>query len=410
MKTFAILLAFGVFTHVEEVAAQQPPFLTAALYAADENAASADQPYRAGRRALDQGRWSEAARLFADSAGSGADHADAAHYWQAYALNKDGRSADALEVLGNLRRGYQDSSWLDDARALEIEIRQGSSGAPQPEDQGDEELKLLALNSLMYSDSDRAMPMLKRFLEGDHSRELKERALFVMSQSERPEAGEMLLEVARGTRHPELQLKAVHYIGISDAPGSGAALEEIYRSSGDKEVKAQVLRAFMVSDNAEPLLDIARNEDDVELRRAAIRQLGVMDATDSLKQLYSAETSVEAKEQILHSLFIADDHEFLAQIARTESDEGLRRAAIRSLGLVDSDQASAVLVEIYGQSQSTETREAIIQALFLSDDVQELIRIARDETDPELRKTAVRRLSLMDSEEALDFMMQILEQ
>ncbi|MCP3964065.1 MAG: hypothetical protein GY719_40050 [bacterium] len=405
-QSSAILWIAFVFTI--PASAQELPPLSAALYAADDDAVADDEPYRAGRRALDEGKWSDAARYFSQSAESGSSHTDGAHYWRAYALHKDGRSAEAMEVLAELRHGYQDSAWLDDARALEMEIRSGGGSAL--EDQGDEELKLLALDSLMHSDSERAMPMLKKFLDGNHSRQLRERALFVMSQSDRPEAAEMLLEVARGDRHPDIQLQAVHYLGISDAKGSGAALAEIYRSTADKEVKSKVLHSFMISDENDMLLEVARTEQDVELRRDAIHQLGVMDATDALKELYGSETQAEVKEQILHSLFIADDDQFLATIARTESDEALRRSAIRSLGLVDSDKASATLVEIYSQTQSIETKEAILQALFLSDDDDELIRIARTETDPELRKTALKRLSLMDSEKALDFMMEILEQ
>ena len=88
----------------------------------------------------------------------------------------------------------------------------------------------------------------------------------------------------------------------------------------------------------------------------------------------------------------------------------LPHSAIRSLGLIDSDPATAALLEIYGQSSDTETREAIIKALFLSDDAAELIQIARTESDPQLRKSAFHRLSLMDDEAAVDFMMEILEQ
>ena len=38
-----------------------------------------------------------------------------------------------------------------------------------------------------------------------------------------------------------------------------------------------------------------------------------------------------------------------------------------------------------------------------------LIEIARTETDPELKKAAIRQLGMVDSEEALEFMMEILE-
>ncbi len=387
--------------------ADELPALSAALYAADDEAAAGDEPYRAGRQALDQKRWSQAARLFAESAASGSDHADAAHYWQAYALHKDGRSAEALEVLGALRQAFPDSSWLDDAGALKLEIRQGSGATAGDADNN--ELKLLALNAFMSSDSDRALPLLAKFLAGDHPQDLRERALFVLSQHDSAEAATMLLEVARGEKHPELRMRAVHYLGISDAPGSGDALAEIYRDASDKEVKSAVLHSFMVSDEHDFLLDLAKTEPDPELRREAIHQLGVMDATGALRELYASESSPEVKDQILHSMFIGDDAEGLLQIIRTERDGKLRRAGIRSLGLVGSEEATAALAEIYDGSSDTETREAIIEALFLSDDAGELIRIARAESDPELRKKAFHRLSLMDDDEALDFMMEVLE-
>ncbi len=396
----SFLFAFAIaFMASPWAAAEELPVLTAALYAADDQAVAADEPYRDGRRALDQGRWSEAARLFAESAASGSDHADAAHYWQAYALHKDGRSADALEVLGELRREFTDSSWLDDASALKLEIRQGSGGA-EPGEEQDDELKLLALNAFMSSDSDRALPLLAKFLDGDHSAELRERALFVLSQNDSAEAASMLLEVARGDKHAELRMHAVHLLGISDAPGSAEALKEIYRTADNKEVKTAVLHSFMVSDQDGFLLELAKSEPDVELRGAAIHQLGVMDATGALRELYGTETSAEVKGQILQSMFIGDDTQGLLEIIRTESDEELRRTGIRNLGLVGSKEASAALVELYGRSQDKETRGAIIEALFLSDDTDNLLEIIRTESDEELRRTGIRNLGLVGSSKA----------
>ena len=403
-------------------AAESLPTLSAALYAADENAAAGDEPYRSGRAALDQSRWAEAANLFAESAGSGSSHADAAHYWQAYALHKDGRSSDALEILAKLHQAYAGSSWLDDARALEFEIqgrsgrsgrersaeRAGSGSGTPPND--DEELKLLALNSLMHNDSERAMPMLRKFLAGNHSNALRERALFVLSQSDSSEGTEILLEIARGNQYPELQSRAVYYLGLSGVAGATAALEEIYRSATDTEIKMRVLHSFMLSDSQAPLLQVARTESNEDLRSNAIHQLGLIGATQALQQLYDAESSTDVKKRILHSLFLADDDTTLMNVARTESNESLRRSAIRSLGLIDSDAATTALLEIYNDSQDNETRGEIINALFLSDDAGELIQIARTESVPELRKEAFDRLALMDSEEAVDFMMEILEQ
>ncbi len=59
------------------------------------------------------------------------------------------------------------------------------SGDPvQPQAEQDEDLKLLALNSLMQSGDTDALPILQQILEGQHSERLKERALFVLAQDQ----------------------------------------------------------------------------------------------------------------------------------------------------------------------------------------------------------------------------------
>ncbi len=149
------------------------PAVSAGAAAADDRAAARSGSYREGHRAIDDERWADAVEAFdqvlvADCT----DDCDAALYWKAYALHKLGRSRPALEALRRLRGDYPDSRWHDDARALEIEIRP----ARAEEDDDDDELKLLALNGLMYSDSDRALEMLEKFLAGDRSRKLREHA------------------------------------------------------------------------------------------------------------------------------------------------------------------------------------------------------------------------------------------
>ena len=53
-------------------------------------------------------------------------------YWKAYALNKLGRREEALAALAQLRKAYANSRWQDDAKALEIEVRQASGAEGQP--------------------------------------------------------------------------------------------------------------------------------------------------------------------------------------------------------------------------------------------------------------------------------------
>ncbi len=57
-----------------------------------------------------------------------------------------------------------------------------------------------------------------------------------------------------------------------------------------------------------------------------------------------------------------------------------------------------------------EVRKAVLKAFFLQSNAKALIDIARKETDRDLKKRAVRHLSIMGSKEANDFMLEILNQ
>src|SRR5579863_3380530 len=142
-----------------------------------------DRMYERGQRDLEKNRWDQALESFSAVASKGGSRADGALYWKAYAQAKLGRRDDALASLAELRKTYPSSRWLDDAKALDIEIRQASGQRVSPESAGDEDLKLMALNGLMNSDPDHAVPLLEKLLHSSQSPKIKERALFVLTQS-----------------------------------------------------------------------------------------------------------------------------------------------------------------------------------------------------------------------------------
>ena len=118
-----------------------------------------DRAYEKGQAAIDARRWDQAVQAFSAAAAEKGEHADGALYWKAYALNKLSRREEALTTLAELRRSYANSRWLDDARALELEVRQDSGQKINPNAEPDEELQLLALSGLMNSDPERALPI-----------------------------------------------------------------------------------------------------------------------------------------------------------------------------------------------------------------------------------------------------------
>src|SRR6266705_5964209 len=113
----------------------------------------AERVYQQARKLADKGQWEEALKAFDEASQKGGSRADGALYWKAYAQNKLNQRADALTTLADLRKSFPESRWLNDARALEEEIRGASRQPPDdPGSQTDEELKLLAINNLMHTD------------------------------------------------------------------------------------------------------------------------------------------------------------------------------------------------------------------------------------------------------------------
>jgi len=128
-----------------------------------------DRAYERGQRALDGRRWEEALESFTQVASGSGTRVDGALYWKAYALAKLGRRDDAMAAIAQLRKTFPSSRWLDDTKALEFEMKQASGQKSPPEAEADEDLKLMALNGLMQSDPDRALPLLENLLKTSSS-------------------------------------------------------------------------------------------------------------------------------------------------------------------------------------------------------------------------------------------------
>ncbi len=376
---------------------------------AQEKVERLQELYDDGREALDEDRYDQAEAKFKLLADMSGPQTDAALYWKAYAENRLGKRDTALVTIADLKRRFPQSRWQKDASALEIEVRQSTGQPVKPADQSDEELKMLALQGIMNGDPQKGISILENILNGSGTPKLKSRALFMAAQSGRPEAREILGKIARGQSNPELQRKAVEYLGLFGGAEARKTLADVYASSGDASVKHAILRSYMIGGDHERLFAAAKSEKDESLRREAIRQLGLVHGTSELEQLYQAETSPDLRREILQAFFLAGDSGRLVQAAQGEKDAELRRAAIRNLGLIHSDDSGKALQEIYSKETDHEVKAEVLNAYFLQGNAKALVAIARSEKDPELKKTAVSKLSLMHSKEGTDYLMELLQ-
>jgi HEAT repeat protein len=368
-----------------------------------------EEMYERGREALDEDRYEQARNEFAHLAKEKGAQVDAALYWQAYADQRLGRKQEALAAIADLKQRFPKSRWQKDASALEIEVRQGSGQPAHPEAQGDEELRMLAIQSLMNSNPERAMPLLEKVLNGSATPKEKSKALFVLAQSGSAQGREVIGRIARGDSNPELQRKAVEYLGIFGGPEARKIMADIYASSGDESVKRQILRSYMIAGDTEHLFTAAKSEKSEALRAEAIRQLGLVHGEAELEQLYKTETSPQIRRELMQAFFLAGDSNRLLTAAREEKDPEVRRTAVRNLGLIGSKEAGQALQQLYAKETDRGIREEVLNAFFLQGNATALVAVARTEKDQGLRKVAVQKLSLMDSKEASDYMMELLQ-
>ena len=368
-----------------------------------------DRNYQSGTRALDNGRWDEAIENFTRVINQNGTRADGAMYWIAWAENKRGNGAAALEWLARMRKTYADSPWVSEARALEVEIRQRAGQPVKPENVPDEELRLMALNSLARTDDQRAVPMLEKIVNGTGSPRLKERALYVLAQNGSPEARQIITRIARGG-NPDLQARAVQHLGAFGGAESRQALLDIFKSSTNLAVKRNILRSFMSAGDRTVLLDVARTEAMPELRAEAVQQLGAMGAQDQLAQLYASEKTIEVRKRIIQAMFARHSPDALVQLLKTETEPELRRTIVQNLGQMGSTQGAAALQALYASEKDEAVRRAVIDAFANQRNTKVLIELARKESDIAMKKRIVDRLAQMKTPEATDYFMEILGQ
>ena len=362
--------------------------------------------YREGQRALDAQDWATASRVFASIASKPGDETDAALYWKAYADYKRGMKKDALDGLRKLQASYPKSSWVDDSKQLEMEMRDGKSGATAAGIE-DEDLKMYALDGLMQMEPEKAVPILEKMLAGNASPALKERALFVLSQSDSPRAREILMRIAKTGQPMSLRTQAVKNLGIAGEKEDIEALREIAKdTSAPYEVRAAVVEAYLISGRSDGLVGLATSDPDPKIRAKAIDALGANGELPALRQLWATEKDPALRNKLLNSFGVAGDTETLAKIARESTDPNLRRKAIDGLGI--SEGAGPLLKKLYGEFTDPEDKKKVANALMVQDDAKTLIELFRAEKDPELKKAILRQITVMDSPEVEHLLKELL--
>ena len=276
-----------------------------------------DDAYTTGTRAMDEHRWPDAVSAFDKVISEKGKRVDAALYWKAYSLNKLGKTPLAIATCDQLKSQFADSTWNKDCSVVSMDARvdpramdadqrkmnrdqvrtyvkvapysfDGGEGESKITRGSDEDLKLLALNSLMNKDPVTALPLLKGILSGNQSLTVKKHALFVLAQSKSPEAESILHDAALGKLDPQLQGQAIQTMAVFQGKRANDTLAEVYRTTTDPKIKKSIISAMFITKDAPRMVEMARNEKDLELKRTIVSQLALMNdkaATDYMMEL-----------------------------------------------------------------------------------------------------------------------------
>ncbi len=376
---------------------------------ADMNTADKElnQLYRQGQELMAKSDWREALdqfkRLEQRMVERGESNVDTAVFWQAYVLVQARQPADARRTVERLRKNFPQSRWIAEAETL---LRQNDGDAAKSGG-GDGDLAEIAVEGLMNAPPERALPLLKKVLRGQHPEKVKRRALFVLSQLDSGEALSELAGIAR-TGDPALRGEAIRMLGISGDDKALAELATLYKGAAPAD-RREVLQAWMIADRKDLVFGAARDETDTKLRREAIQLLGAMEATDELKQLLPSVNEPELQSQIVQSLGVAEDVDALVQIAGTHASESVRLEAYRAIGVAGGEEASTALISLYPKAASAAQRDAILQGLLIADDEKAMTKLYKSAKSKEEKQQILRMLTAMGDDAALEIIEQELQ-
>ena len=366
--------------------------------------------YNSGLSQLYAREYDKAIASFDRAVAQKSPRADGALYWKAFSLFKLGRRDDALAAIAQLRRDYPKSAYLKDASVLEADVKQ-----TRPEDiQDNDEIKVLAINSLQESDADRAVPLLEQVLNRNNSLRVKRSALGVLTRfTNNPRAHQILLTYAKGSGTPDLQMEAIKLLAVNrDKQTTSAELRQIYESTEDVAVKRAVISAYASAGNKDALVQIAgTSATPVVIRQQAINGLTNIAAPQELFALYQKETDRALRLSMVSAFGSMGALEQLTQVLKTEKDPEVRRRALRGLGSMRTEKTGQMLVDLYASETDVENRKTVISALSSQNNAEALVAIARKETNISLKTEIVRRLQDMSSRSkvAMDYLVEILK-
>jgi HEAT repeat protein len=404
----------------------------------------ADSLYRLAREALNRGEYRRAAQLFGDITQKypGSAYASDARYYRAFALYRIGSSNDLREALAALKdsgRGYRQASLQTDAPVLAARIQsalaaQGdgdarralSERAQQPGaacDREDLAVRVEALNSLGQTDPESTTPILRRLLarRDDCSAGLRRAAIYILGRRSDDEARGLVMGAARSDPDIRVRSEALRFLAAMPGDQAISTIEEMARTPGNEQLQRAAIEALGRSDNPRAKQSlrniIERSELGENLRITALTSVDADHSPDNGAYIRAAYPRLETPRLKAAAIRAAsriggsDNDQWLLSIVRNQSEPAdVRAVALRAAGR--SAIPMVDLTKMYDVAADRPLREQLIRLYAERNEPEatdKLLEIARNGTDPDMRRYAISALSRKNDPRTKKLLLEIID-
>jgi len=448
MRRLVFLSMIALGTSVASAATRPSSVVDASAPSVED---AADSLFQLGRQAINDERYEQAAtilRQLVDRYPSSVRASEALYWraWAQYQLGADRHSKEylnaALETVDRLQSKFPRSKNLADARELRTRIltAQASMGDSRAAGQiaseanklkqggacsnGDDEMRMAALQGLVNTNSTDALPILKEVLaQRDPCRvELRKHAVYLIAQRRGDDVVTTLLDVARNDASTDVRADAIYWLSTTRSDRAAAALDSILFQGRDNDIRLRSVYALsqVGTEKATEALKRAAQDDKMpdEIRGQAVYWLGNMKRVDLafFRSVFQSTKSRAVRDQIATAvvgLKSPAGTQWLIDMAKDKSiDADSRKNAIYWVSqerTVDMDQIIGIYESARGDN---DIQSQVIYALSNRREpaaVDKLMAIAKSDPNIDNRKTALYWLGTKNDPRIQQFLRDLLK-
>lgn len=239
----------------------------------------------------------------------------------------------------------------------------------------------------------------------ERKREYSGYPVYWLGRANNEESLNYLRAIAAATPLDMLSERAVLSIALHDDARVGGMLKNFVETSPNQRIRStSVYWLGQVGGEQTFLASLVRNEsEDKKIRRSAAHGIGRSrdrGAVATLQGLYENVKDPEVRRGVISAVGDSIDQQpafaFLLSVAKNDTDWESRRTAVREIGNFQREDAADELMKIYNSDANLEVKRAALRSLGETKNPRaqaRLLEISRTGTSPELRKTAIRVLA-----------------